>query len=941
MLSLLFMIFLTSFSLRHSNLSANAQELIFEVLEEIPPSYLGNIGVKANLTSVLGQQELLALQYTIVDVSSSAHNPFSVSPTSGDLYTEKSLDREGLCGTTSVCTVRCDVAVQSASPESAFFRKFSLVVYILDANDNAPAFSQSSFVVEISEQTPVETTFALPTANDVDVDERHKVQRYTLEPKIDTFNLNVLAYETLSGEHRLSVFLRISQPLDREVNQLYSFSLIAFDGGSPIKTATLPITVNVLDENDNEPVFDHAQYTRVLTEGTPTDSVALVVNARDLDEGDNGRISFHISDTSDTSIKSLFSVKEDTGVITVIGLLGTRGGNTYDFEVLARDAGIPQLSSTCRVIIEIQDTRNDKPEMEVKPLFSHSGAAVVPESAAIGKVTALLTVVDHDSDRNGLVNCNLDNPRFSLQTLELNEYKIIVAQPLDREKETNYTVVITCRDGGKPPLSTEKVLRIEISDSNDNPPVFSSKNYFFSVDENEVVGTWVGSVTATDADFGANSRIVYSMENNGETFTIDTMLGDIYTTRFLDREDKPKYVFIAYAWDSSPSPLTSTTTVVINVGDKNDLRPVFASSSYIFQVQERTPIGTVIGHVTATDGDIGLNAQVEYYMVTSRLIPRMPIGVNASGVIMVSGELDYEVSSMYTFVIAAVDLGLLPQNSSIHVTVNVIDKNDHSPVISFPNVDNPTVTIALDTAPGSEVAKIVAYDLDSGTNGDLTYTISVRNGSNLFVVDPLTGVISLGHQILPSDIRSYDLVVNVRDNGIPQMTQQALLHIEVVSSDEVKQIDLNMKIVIALVCITLALALAVLTTLLLIRYFDRQRKAATERHKHSIINKAKYNACTDMEQEATAASTLFIPQKDQNTLASGGINITKKIVTFEKDKTYGEAKDFEEQDIPKPPAKKVSRETLWVECTSAGNFSTFKPPPKPKILEEQQQVSTH
>ena len=149
---------------------SRAQELTFEVLEESAPGLLGNVATKANLTSVLGQQELNSLQFTVVDDSGGASSLFYVDQTSGDLSTRTTLDREQLCGAAAVCTVRCDLAVQSSSPESAFFRKFTIVVYVLDVNDNPPVFSQTSFVVGISESESVDKTFRLPSAMDGDVD---------------------------------------------------------------------------------------------------------------------------------------------------------------------------------------------------------------------------------------------------------------------------------------------------------------------------------------------------------------------------------------------------------------------------------------------------------------------------------------------------------------------------------------------------------------------------------------------------------------------------------------------------------------------------------------------------------------------------------------------------------------------------------------------------
>ncbi|XP_070196656.1 protocadherin-9-like [Littorina saxatilis] len=936
-------------------LTSIAQELTFEILEEAGPGLLGNVGTKANLTSVLGQQELNSLQYTVVEDSRGPESLFYVDQTSGDLSTTKPLDRERLCGTADVCTVRGDVAVQSSDPDSAFFRKFSVLVYILDANDHAPLFTQNSFVVGISEVESPGKTFRLPSATDGDVDEVNKVQRYALEPSFPEFELSSIQRQTIQGQRQFTVALKLLKPLNREAQQLYTTSLVAYDGGNPPRRTELPLAIDVLDENDNAPVFEKKEYNKTLNEGTAAQTRVLKVSAKDLDEGDNARVSFSLSDNSDLTVKSLFAVDEDTGEIKLKSSLNNKGGNTYDFELIAKDNGVPQLSSKCRIVVKVLDTFNDRPEIEVNPLFSRRGAAVVPESSAIGKVTALLTVRDHDSGRNGLVTCDLDNAFFSLQKLEINEYKVIVAAALDRERRANHTVTIRCTDGGDPPLSRSSELRVEVSDSNDNAPEFSSNDYVLSVAENEVVGTWVGQVRASDVDSGDNADLIYGMDKNGDTFTIDTILGDIYTTRFLDREDTPSYRFEVFAYDKSAAPLTAMATVVVNVADRNDLRPKFTNATYHFRVDERTPPGSMIGEVRATDGDLGLNARLEYYLVTSQPRPRFPLSVNSSGAILVTGDIDYEAEDLYQFVVAAVDLGSPPQNSTCHVTVEVVDRNDHTPVITFPSHDNPSVSIPLDTAPGSEIAKIVAYDLDSGANGDLRYSIRVSNRTMLFLVDEHSGVISLGQQILPEDVRSFNVVVSVHDNGVPQMAQQALLRIDVTSSDELAaaaQNDINMKIVIAMVCVTLVLAIAVLVTLLLIRLFDRRRRTAAEKHRHEVLTKSSYQPQEyDKETGLNRTTTVFTSKREDTTVYSpkrvhqptvvtlpDNSTLTKnkkKSVSFEREKTLSETEGPPDGGYPSP-VRQATREMYPIpdNCT-VGNFSTFKPSNRPPSYNEQ------
>ncbi|KAL8580713.1 hypothetical protein ACOMHN_038189 [Nucella lapillus] len=929
--------------------AARGQELVFKVMEESGPGLLGNIAAKANLTSVLGHKELNNLQYTVVDDSGGANSLFYVDQTSGDLSTKTTLDRERLCGVAAVCTVRGDVAVQSSSPESAFFRKFSVTVYILDANDHMPIFSQTSYVVGISESESLGRTFRLPSATDGDVKEHNRVQRYALEPPFPEFDLTTSRQETGSGQTQYTVALKLVKALDREGNQLYTTSLVAYDGGSPPRRASLPLAINVQDENDNSPLFEKRDYSKTLTEETSAKSEIITVSARDKDEGDNARVSYYLSDFADITIQSLFAVDEDTGVISLKSSLNNRGGNTYEFEIIAQDNGVPKLSSKCHITVRVLDTHNDRPSIEVNPLFSRHGAAVVPESAAIGRVTALMTVVDHDSGRNGLVSCQLTNSFFSLQKLELNEYKIVVASTLDRERQGNHTVTIHCSDGGDPALSAESILKVEVSDSNDNTPEFSSKDYILSVPENEVVGTWVGQVTAQDMDSGDNAHLIYGMEDNGKIFTIDTMLGDIYTTQFLDREKIPHFVFNVYAYDKSASPLTAMTTVVVNVADKNDVHPTFLNSSYHFHVDERIPPGTKIGEVKAVDGDLGLNGRVEYYIVTSESRPRFPIHVNSSGAILVTGEVDYEVSNLFSFIVAAVDMGSPPLNSTCHVTIEVVDKNDHSPVITFPSPENPSVNIPFDTAPGSEIAKVVAYDLDSGLNGELRYSIRVSNKSALFLIDEVTGIIKLGHQLLPDDIRSFNVVVSVHDNGVPQIAQQAVMRIDVTTTDEMAataQNHFNLQIVIAMVCVTLVLAIAVLVTLLLIRLFDRRRRNTAEKHRHEILTKSDYQPQEYDKEAGLRTTTLFTSKRETTTVYSpkrapsasppmDHNSLTKnkkKCVSFEKEPISEE----EGPDGYPGPVRQVSRDMYPIPDDSpVGNFSTFKPSSRAPPYNEQ------
>ena len=854
-----------------ADIYVRSQELTFEVSEESPPGILGNIASKANLSSVLGHVELQSLQYTVVEDVADLGHIFDITERTGVLSLRTALDREALCGVLHLCVVSCDVAVQSFNPDSAFFRKFKVVVIVLDINDNPPVFDQSSFVVNIPENVMIDTEFLLPTATDADMEPTFRVQQYTLEPQFPEFDLRVSRTSTPLGEVTFSVNLKVSRFLDREHRDLYMTSLLALDGGQSPKSSSLPLSIVIVDTNDNSPKFKESRYAKSIREDSEVGLDILVVSAMDLDEGDNGRVSYTMAKSSQIIFRKMFRINENTGTIFIQHALNGHGGRVYDFEVVARDNGVPRKSSVCYVKLTILDTNNDRPETKIRPLFSHGGAAVVPETAAIGRVIALLTILDQDTGRNGLVTCQLDHNYFSLQKLELNEYKVIVASNLDREQLANHTINIRCTDAGDPPLTSERSLSVEVSDSNDNAPSFTANNYILAVPENQVIGTWVGRVTAVDVDDKENAALVYGMKSAGETFTIDAFHGDIYTARLLDREVDDSHTFIVHAYDKSDKPLSAQTTVVVNVADRNDHKPIFINGIYRFKLVERTPPGSLIGKVRATDADIGLNARVEYYMVTSYPRHILPIGVNSSGAVLVIGHVDYDITSVFQFMVSAVDLGSPPQNTSCRVIVEVVDTNDHSPVITFPSLENPSVSVSADLAPGAEIAKVLAYDLDSGPNGELRYNLSVANASAVLLIDQLTGVISLGKQKLATDVNMYNIFVSVRDNGAHQLSQVALLRVNVASPSEPSDTISNIQIVIVLVCITTILSMAVILTLLLIRCLDRKRKNFREEHRHEILTKSSYQSDKVPEKTSSGTrrtATLFTSHRQGTTLYS-------------------------------------------------------------------------
>ncbi|XP_067663215.1 protocadherin-9-like [Haliotis asinina] len=852
----------------------SCQNITFEISEgQEAPVLVGNVASGSNLQQQVGETEFRALRYSIVSQESKVDTFFSVDETSGEIFTTDVLDRESFCEHVSVCLLSLDIAAQSS--RSAFFRKITVSINVKDINDNPPRFGNSEFRYNLSEGASLGTKISLPLATDKDSNEQNLVQNYKLSPSSLTFALDSV---TTDGKIS-SLSLSLTGDIDRESQDEYAFILTATDGGSPTRTGSLSIIINIIDENDNEPVFQRGIYEATLPESADIDSTVVQVSAVDIDMEENAKISYFFSIPTQERVLKHFSIEESTGLISVKSTLNSEGGSVFDFHVKAVDHGNPQLFAEAQVIVAVTDNVNDPPLIDVKLLFAEDGAAAVPESSTIGRTAALISVKDSDSGRNGLVACQITGQYFQLQKLELTEYRVIVARSLDREGMHVHNVTVTCQDQGTPPLSSYQEFLIRVTDDNDNAPLFSQEKYFKSIDENNAFPVSLGEVKASDKDFGENGEIVYKLDTAASlSFDIDESTGEISAIRTFDREAVPKYTFKVFAIDKGEVPLTGTTTVVVNIGDKNDLSPTFSNVSYVFSVKENSPVGSFVGKVRATDADVGKGGEVQYTLRGSPVNGVIPFTVNAKGEISTAAEIDYESMETYNFDILASDLGTPPQITSVPIKIRILDDNDNHPEINFPVPSNDSITIPHNMEPGTEIAIVQAYDLDSGLNGWLTYSIVTANQTGLFQISASSGVIRLGRAVTDKDVKKYNINISVHDDGTPQRATYAVLNVEIVHADAytATSSDTNMKIVIVLVCITAVLAIVVLGTLFTIRYVDNRRK-------YKDYTDSEKNQYSSSKSSSKGSKKEFNELKPGIILVTEGNKLTKKTVTFKND----------------------------------------------------------
>ncbi|XP_062045733.1 protocadherin beta-2-like [Lepus europaeus] len=605
----------------------------------------------------------------------------------GDLLLNEKLDREELCGPAEPCVLPFQVLLENP------LQFFQAELRVRDINDHSPIFLDKEIILKISEGIPPGTTFLIERAQDLDVGS-NGLQNYTISPNIH-FHLKLQG----SPDGTVLPQLVLDKALDREEEPEIRLTLTAQDGGTPPRSGTALVRIEVVDVNDNAPEFAQLLYEVQVPENSRIGSHVATVSARDSDIGTNGQISYIFSQASE-DIRKTFQINAKSGELILTQELDFESIQTYTVNIQAIDGG--GLSGSCVVFVQVMDLNDNPPELSISTLISQ-----IPENSQ-ETVIAVFSVSDPDSGDNGRIVCSIqDDLPFFLKPSVENFYTLVANAALDREARAEYNITITVSDLGTPRLTTRHHVAVQVSDVNDNAPVFSQAAYTLLVRENNSPGLLIGSVSASDRDAGANAQLTYSLlppppqqqpqpqppqppqPDVAALVSVHADSGQLYALRALDYEALRAFEFGVRAADRGSPALSSEARVRVQLLDANDHAPAVlyppanGSAACPELVPRAADAGYLVSKVVAVDGDAGQNAWLSFELLKATEPGLFGVWAH-SGEVRTARPLSERDAARQRLLVLVRDHGEPPLSASVTLHVLLVD-GFSQPYVALPD----------------------------------------------------------------------------------------------------------------------------------------------------------------------------------------------------------------------------------------------------------------
>ena len=558
-----------------------------------------------------------------------------IDSTSGEITTIKSLDYED----TPTYTIFVK-AIDSSGGPSAKSSTVAVTIKVENVNEDTPTFNQDTYSQSVPENTPVGTQLVPVFADDSDADAAGQVV-YTMP----THNFFYLTSKT--GE------ISLKSPLDYETaDKMFVFEVVATDSAISPKSSTSTVSISVSDINDNEPKCDPNLQTMLMPEDAVSGTNIAELTCTDSDSNVNAELAYIIALVNNAPSDGTFSVDSQGRLSLATGTLDYEMISSYSILVSVSDGGIPPLSSTATIKLEITDIN------EHSPVFDELPSEVTILENVVSS-DAIIRIQASDQDTADTITYYFD-PENAYFEIDRDNGNVFAVSTLDYEAlglSKSLEIIVYAADNGSPvPKTSSTTVTIIVQDENDGTPIFAQGVYYGNVSETSTVEITILQVLASDSD---GEQLAYAFDVASDTFRIE-QTGDIVLddNSNLDYDVGPKtYRLVVHAED--PRSRTGTATVYIIVLNENEHDPAFSDFDRTVSVREDAKIDDGIIIISASDDDDGVDGELTYEII-SGYDGKFAID-KQTGQITVSGPLDREAQTVYVLTISALDGGL-PQS---------------------------------------------------------------------------------------------------------------------------------------------------------------------------------------------------------------------------------------------------------------------------------------
>ncbi|KAM4621706.1 protocadherin beta-16-like [Polymixia lowei] len=725
-----------------------------------------------------------------------------------DLILKKALDREKQAVHNLILT-----AVDGGIPTHT--GTASIIVRVLDINDNAPSFDKESYKINIMENSPVGSLVIKMNATDLDEgsnsDIVYSYSLYTSEKTQNTFSLN-----PDNGE------IRVKEMVNYEHFKIFDMEVIATDKGPISLSGQCKLSVLVTDMNDNHPEMSIKSFQSPIKESVPVGTVIAVISVSDKDSGDNGIVDLHIPNNLPFNLRES---SDNYFELVISESLDREKVPEYDITFTVTDRGSPPLSDNLTMALELLDVNDNVPQ------FSQSFYTIrVMENNAPGALLSSLTAFDPDLHENQylvyfILDKEIANTSMSmLFSINPENGNLYALKTFDYEIEKEFLFHIEARDSGVPPLSSNVTVHIIIVDQNDNTPVIVSPwRAHGSMVEEKIPrstdkGSLVAKVIAIDTDSVQNSRITYQFlqVTDATLFSLDQYNGEIRTMRMFSYRDPRHQRLVVVAKDNGEPALSATVTIklstvetavkayadmtevpleydifsdlnlylVIGLGSVSFLLLITILVTIVLKCQQPKPSkaapasrNSIISERNSTIADSTLVSNDAYWYSLflaetrkGKLVVRQPVPKGSR----------YIVSSLPR------STGLTETSDSAASTLQLLDVNDNVP--RFPQSFY-TIRVMENNAPGSLLSSLTAFDPDLHENQYLVYFILEKEIANtsmsmLFSINPENGNLYALKTFDYEIEKEFLFHIEARDSGVPPLSSNVTVHIIIVDQND-------------------------------------------------------------------------------------------------------------------------------------------------------------